>query len=99
MNKYTEKKHIRQFNTSGTCNPISDFYVSRSEELQKALENIKGVPGKTGGKYFTMFASRQMGKTTFIEELVGKLDKEIYEPVVTAIPVSPKSRVKQKKFS
>jgi len=80
--KQSSEKYIRRFNTSGTCNPVSDFYISRALQINKALESIKGFPGKKGGQYFTLFASRQMGKTTFVEELVGKLDKEEYCPLV-----------------
>ncbi|VAX35235.1 hypothetical protein MNBD_UNCLBAC01-1693 [hydrothermal vent metagenome] len=77
MSKESSSKHfIREFNTSGICSPQKHYYVSRSQDIQKALIGIEK------NKYFTMFASRQMGKTTFVDELVGMLDKDIYCPVV-----------------
>lgn len=67
---------LREFNTSGICYPQKHYYVSRTEEIHKTLKGVES------GKYFTLFASRQMGKTTFVHELVQHLDPQEYCPVV-----------------
>jgi predicted AAA+ superfamily ATPase len=61
---------MREFNTSGANNPDIHFTVMREAQLQQALEQIIRPEDPKGGRYFTLYAPRQTGKTTFVEQLV-----------------------------
>jgi len=61
---------MREFNTSGPCNPVLHYTVMREALMAEALENVKK------GRFFTLFAPRQAGKTTFFKLLLNQLDKE-----------------------
>ena len=68
---------MRYFNVYGPVNTIEHYVVPRRELVADLLAEIER------GRYFTIFAPRQMGKTTLLralhEGLQGKLD---YLPVV-----------------
>ncbi len=61
---------MREFNTSGPCNPARHYTVMREALMASSLEKVKK------GRYFTLFAPRQAGKTTFFKLLLNQLEKE-----------------------
>jgi len=65
---------MREFNTSGPCNPTLHYTVMREALMVSGIAKIKK------GRYFTLFAPRQVGKTTFFKLMIEKL-KESYTPL------------------
>lgn len=66
---------MRIFNTSGPCDPDLHYTVMREELVatgQKLVEQ---------GRYFTIFAPRQAGKTTYFQLLFRQLKKQDFTPV------------------
>jgi hypothetical protein len=61
---------MREFNTSGPCDPALHYTVMREALMTQALKKVKK------GRYFTLFAPRQVGKTTFFKLLLNKLGKD-----------------------
>ncbi len=66
---------MREFYTSGPCNPALHYTVLREELMQKGLEKVRK------GRYFTIFAPRQTGKTTFFQLLLSRLAQDDFLPV------------------
>ncbi|MCK5522347.1 MAG: hypothetical protein KAI83_04355 [Thiomargarita sp.] len=61
---------MREFNTTGPCNPALHYTVMREALMATSLEQVKK------GRYFTLFAPRQAGKTTFFKLLLNLIEKE-----------------------
>lgn len=57
----------REFNTSGPCDPKLHYTVPRAEIVAAGLERIEK------GRYFTIFAPRQSGKTTCFQFMLEAL--------------------------
>jgi type II secretory pathway predicted ATPase ExeA len=67
---------MRYFNTSGPCDPDRHYTVMREALVAKGKEMAER------GRYFTIFAPRQAGKTTYFQLLLQKLREEhIYTPI------------------
>jgi len=58
---------MREFNTSGPCNPALHYTVMREALIAKGKEKVRK------GRYFTLFAPRQTGKTTYFQLLLSQL--------------------------
>jgi len=58
---------MRKFNVEGPCDPERHFMIRREALIQEGLAKVKE------GKYFTIFAPRQSGKTTFFLELLREI--------------------------
>ncbi len=68
---------MRYFNTHGPIDPAKHFFVPRTALLDELLTQI------AEGHYFTIFAPRQMGKTTLLRQLRDTLaEDETYLPVL-----------------
>ncbi|TGN99847.1 hypothetical protein PN36_32955, partial [Candidatus Thiomargarita nelsonii] len=61
---------MRYFNTYGPVDETQHYIVSRSELLATLVTQIKQ------GSYFTIYAPRQMGKTTILRQLAKELDEK-----------------------
>ncbi len=61
---------MREFNTTGPCDPAKHYTVMREAFMATSLEKVKK------GRYFTLFAPRQAGKTTFFKLLLNLIEKE-----------------------
>jgi hypothetical protein len=68
------RKPVRIFENSGTVNPEGAYYVQLENVTNTRRQDIKTMVDQ--GRYFSMFAPRQSGKTTFIEELCGQLRRD-----------------------
>jgi hypothetical protein len=66
---------MRIFNTSGPCDPDKHYTVMREALVTKGQTLVDH------GRYFTIFAPRQAGKTTYFQLLFRKLEKLDYIPV------------------
>lgn len=67
---------MRTFSSYGPVSKESNFYVPRKELLQKAYDNLVGKHPDEGGHYFTVWASRQCGKSWLLRELFWQLRKD-----------------------
>jgi len=67
---------MRQFHSYGPVDKTKHFAVPRKELVRQCMENLIGDP-KQGGHYFTIWASRQTGKTWLMKESIRQI-KEIY---------------------
>jgi hypothetical protein len=61
---------MREFNTTGPCNPALHYTVMREALIGIGLEKVRK------GRYFTLFAPRPAGKTTFFQLLLSELEKD-----------------------
>lgn len=79
------QKGKRYFNTSGP-NVLSQHYTLMRPELV-----AKGMEAVRGSRYFTLWAPRQTGKSTYFQLLSTKLREDGYQ--VTAVNVEDLARV------
>lgn len=66
---------MREFNTSGPCYPAEHYTVMRENLVAKGKQMV------ARGRYFTIFAPRQAGKTTYFHLLFQELKLEKYTPI------------------
>jgi len=66
---------MRYFNTSGPCNPKEHYTVMRKALIDRGRDKVQK------GRYFTIFAPRQSGKTTYFQLLIQELKKEACTPI------------------
>ncbi len=66
---------MREFNTSGPCYPTEHYTVMRQALIAEGKEKVRK------GRFFTIFAPRQTGKTTYFQLLSAELKKEGYAPI------------------
>lgn len=69
------KSAMRIFNTSGPCDPDRHYTVMRKRLV------AQGEALVAGGRFFTIFAPRQAGKTTYFQLLFRQLAYQGYTPV------------------
>jgi len=74
MNKMIYQKPKRTFEKSGTVNPESSYYVPLENVVNTDNQDMKTMVDK--GRYFSIFAPRQSGKTTFLEEFCSQLHQD-----------------------
>lgn len=60
------KKPLRVFENSGTVDPKTSYFVMLDNVTNTNKQDIKTMVDR--GRYFTIFAPRQSGKTTFLKE-------------------------------
>ena len=66
---------MREFNTSGPCDPALHYTVMREALIIEGKEKVRK------GRYFTLFAPRQTGKTTAFQLLLEALKEEGFTPI------------------
>ncbi len=66
---------MREFNTSGPCDPTEHYTVMRQALMAEGKEKVRK------GRYFTIFAPRQSGKTTYFQLLLAELKTEGFMPI------------------
>lgn len=81
------KKARRYFNTSGPNNLEEHYTLLRSNLVAKGIDLVKR------NRYFTIWAPRQTGKSTYFKILGSKLQEEGYR--VTAINIEDLERVSE----
>ncbi len=61
---------MRRFNTFGPCDPKEHYTLLRPALVAQGVAKVRA------GRYFTIFAPRQAGKTTFFQLLLAELERE-----------------------
>jgi len=80
-NKKVYHKPKRFFEKSGAVDPEASYYVPLDNVVNSDNQDIKTMIDR--GRYFSIFAPRQSGKTTFFKRLCSKLqDDPVYIAVV-----------------
>jgi hypothetical protein len=64
---------MRYFNTSGPNIPAEHYTLRRDNLIQQGKELV------SKSRYFTIWAPRQTGKSTYFRQLAGELEKEGYK--------------------
>ena len=67
----------KKFNSSGPNNPERHYTLNRTSLLEQGRELV------TESRYFTLFAPRQSGKSTFFQMLGKQLETEGYKMCYT----------------
>jgi hypothetical protein len=83
INKKSYRKPKRTFEKSGSVYPEFSYYVPLENVVNSDNQDIKTMVDR--GRYFSIFAPRQSGKTTFFKRFCGQLQKD---PVYIAIMLS-----------
>jgi len=66
---------MREFNTSGPCNPALHYTVMREALIAEGIEKVQK------GRYFSLFAPRQTGKTTYFQLLLEAVKADNFIPI------------------
>ena len=75
------EKQKRYFEKSGVVDPSASYYVPLENVTNTDNQDIKTMVDL--GRYFSIFAPRQSGKTTFFEDFCSKLEKDpTYVPIL-----------------
>ena len=75
------RKPRRIFEKSGSVNPKASYYVSLENVVNTDKQDIKTMIDR--GRYFSIFAPRQSGKTTFFKRICGELQKNsVYVAII-----------------
>jgi len=82
-NKKTYRKPRRFFEKSGVVDPEMSYYVPLENVVNTDKQDIQTMIDR--GRYFSIFAPRQSGKTTFFEEICSQLHND---PTYVAIILS-----------
>jgi len=77
------KKPVRSFEDAGVVDPAESYYIKRENITNSKNQDMKTMVDK--GRYFSIFAPRQSGKTTFFKEFCKELEKD---PTYIAIPLT-----------
>jgi hypothetical protein len=70
---HTYREPKRRFETAGTISPAESYFVDRKEIISEEGEEIRSLIDNH--RFFTIYAPRQTGKTTLINELCDKLNQ------------------------
>ncbi len=74
LNNKIYRTPVRRFEKSGTVNPEMSYYVQLENVVNSDKQDIQTMVNQ--GRYFSLFAPRQSGKTTFLEELCHQLHSD-----------------------
>jgi hypothetical protein len=75
------KKPKRMFEDAGLVDPRSAYHVDLEKVVNTKKQDMKTMVDR--GRYFSIFAPRQSGKTTFLEDFCLKLEKDsTYVPII-----------------
>lgn len=82
-NQTAFRKLVRTFEKSGVVDPKTSYFVSLENVVNTDNQDIKTMVDH--GRFFSIFAPRQSGKTTFLEQFCEQLHND---PVYIAIILS-----------
>ena len=68
-------KNMRKFNTSGPNIPEKHYTIQRTDLIKQGIELVEDE------RYFTIWAPRQTGKSTYFRQLANKLIEQKYKVV------------------
>ena len=72
---------MRYFNTHGPVNTQEHYVVPRRALVEQLTDQIEQ------GKFFTIYAPRQMGKTTLLNQLEAELQARPSDPAAVYLPI------------
>ncbi len=64
---------MRKFSSYGPVSKKLHYYVPRTELVEKAVRELTGGASGEGGRYITVWAPRQCGKTWIVHEAAGEI--------------------------
>jgi hypothetical protein len=67
---------MRRFHSYGSINTKLHYYVPREKLIENAYTNLVGESTAEGGRYFTVWAPRQTGKTWIMQQILLRLKKD-----------------------
>ena len=70
---------MKKFNTSGPNIPEKHYTIQRTDLIKKGIELVEDE------RYFTIWAPRQTGKSTYFRQLSDELNKQVYTPVYFSV--------------
>ncbi len=70
---FAKKNEMRTFNTSGPNIPVQHYTIARENLMAKGLNLVRNE------RYFTIWAPRQTGKSTYFRLLATELEKDGYK--------------------
>ncbi len=81
---------MREFNTSGPNIPTEHYTLERKSLIEKGINLVKK------SRYFTIWAPRQTGKSTYFKLLANKLNRQGYK--ITQINVENYNNTSEEHF-
>jgi tRNA uridine 5-carbamoylmethylation protein Kti12 len=79
--KMSYKKPKRMFEDAGLVDPRSAYHVDLEKVVNTKNQDLKTMVDR--GRYFSIFAPRQSGKTTFFKGFCRRLEKDpLYVPIL-----------------
>ncbi len=70
---------MKEFNTSGPNIPKQHYTIKRTDLIEKGINFVEK------DRYFTIWAPRQTGKSTFFRQLADELNKQNYKPIFFSV--------------
>ncbi len=70
---------MREFNTSGPNIPKQHYTIERIPLIKQGLKLVEK------SRYFTIWAPRQTGKSTYFRQLAEELNRQSYTPVYFSV--------------
>ncbi len=70
---------MREFNTSGPNNATEHYTIERTNLIEQGIKFV------SKSRYFTIWAPRQTGKSTYFRQLAEELNKQDYLPVYFSV--------------
>jgi len=70
------EESVRKFSSYGPVDKDQHFYVPRSDLVNAAASQLTGETQGRGGRYVTVWAPRQCGKTWIMREVVEKISQK-----------------------
>ena len=66
----------RKFSSYGPVNTETEYFVPRTDLVNRAIQQLVGEKNEAGGHYFTVWAPRQSGKTWILGQALYRLQKD-----------------------
>ena len=70
------ESNMRKFSSYGPPNTKIHYYVPREELISQVLSQLKGDEPDEGGHYITVWAPRQTGKTSIMQQVFSRLKQD-----------------------
>ncbi len=67
---------MRTFSSYGPISIKTNYYVPRTELIERTYEELIGIEQEEGGHYITVWAPRQTGKTWALLQIIKKIRSE-----------------------
>jgi hypothetical protein len=75
---------MRTFSSYGPVHPEDHFCIPRTELIDQCVNQLLAIDRKSGGHYFTIWASRQTGKTWLMRQAATRIRQDYPEDYIVA---------------